>query len=137
MATPIAIQTTPQGILIPNAIIRNWGEIEVLKEQDRIIIQPKSPAQKHKTIVQALKETGLLYEAQTMTALPEISPVRSRAGRLRAQIVAEMKATGLIEDLFWAQPPDISLEERASLAKKLSYGKPLSEVIIEDREDRV
>jgi hypothetical protein len=30
----------------------------------------------------------------------------------------------------------VSSEERARLAKKLSHGKPLSEIIIEDREDR-
>jgi hypothetical protein len=45
-----------------------------------------------------------------------------------------MKAAGLIEDLPWAQPREISSEERADLAKKLSQGKPLSQVILEDRE---
>jgi hypothetical protein len=47
-----------------------------------------------------------------------------------------MKAAGLIEDLPSAQPLVVSSEERARLAKKLSHGKPLSEIIIEDREDR-
>jgi len=47
-----------------------------------------------------------------------------------------MKAAGLIEDLPWAQPPAISPEERARLAERLSHGKPLSEIIIEDRENR-
>jgi len=50
--------------------------------------------------------------------------------------VSEMKAAGLIKDLPWTQPPAVSSEERARLAKKLSHGKPLSEIIIEDREER-
>lgn len=65
-----------------------------------------------------------------------IKPKVNRVSQLHAQIVSEMKAVGLIEDLPWAQPPVVSLEERACLAKKLSPGKPLSEIIIEDREDR-
>jgi hypothetical protein len=65
-----------------------------------------------------------------------IKPKTNRATQLHTQIVSEMKAAGLIEDLPWAQPPVVSSEERASLAKKLSHGKPLSEIIIGDREDR-
>ena len=65
-----------------------------------------------------------------------VKPVTRRHDGLRAQIVNEMKAAGLIEDMRWAQPPVVSSEERARLAKKLSHGKPLSEIIIEDREHR-
>jgi hypothetical protein len=65
-----------------------------------------------------------------------IKPKHDNARHSQAQIVNGMKATGLIEDLPWAQPPVVSAKERASLAKKLSHGKPLSEIIIEDREDR-
>ena len=65
-----------------------------------------------------------------------IKPKANRASQLHAQIVSEMKAAGLIEDLLWAQPPLVSSAERARLAKKLSHGQPLSEIIIEDREDR-
>jgi hypothetical protein len=64
-----------------------------------------------------------------------VKPKTDRANRLHAQIVNDMKAAGLIEDLPWAQPRVVSSEERARLAKKLSHGKPLSEIIIEDRED--
>jgi hypothetical protein len=66
-----------------------------------------------------------------------IKPKANNARPSQAQIVSEMKAAGLIEDLPWVQPPVVSSEERAHLAKKLSQGKPLSEIIIEDREDRV
>ena len=62
-----------------------------------------------------------------------VKPKTDRASGLHAQIVSDMKAVGLIEDLPWAQPPLVSSEERTRLAKKLSHGKPLSEIIIEDR----
>jgi hypothetical protein len=65
-----------------------------------------------------------------------VKPKTDRADGLHAQIVSEMKAAGLIEDLPWEHPPVVSSEERARLARKLSHGKPLSEIIIEDREDR-
>lgn len=65
-----------------------------------------------------------------------IKPKADHTSQLHAQIVSEMKAEGLIEDLPWAQPPMVSSEERARLAKELSHGKPLSEIIVEDREDR-
>jgi len=63
-----------------------------------------------------------------------IKPKANRTRQPHAQIVSEMKAAGLIEDLPWAQPPAVSSEERAHLAKRLSHGKPLSEIIIEDRQ---
>lgn len=62
-----------------------------------------------------------------------IRPKDGGARQLRNQIVSEMKAAGLVQDLLWAQPSAISSEERARLAERLSYGKPLSEIIIEDR----
>ena len=54
----------------------------------------------------------------------------------RDRIIEEMKAAGLIDELPWKPSPGVSAEERARLAKALSKGKPLSEIIIEDREDR-
>ncbi len=63
--------------------------------------------------------------------------IRPKAGQIeqqRSQIVNEMKQAGLVEDLPWALPPSISPEERAYLAEKLGRGRPLSEVILEDRE---
>jgi hypothetical protein len=65
-----------------------------------------------------------------------IKPKADHPPHSHAQIVGEMKAAGLIEDLPWAQPPVVSSEERARLAEKLSHGRPLSEIIIEDRQDR-
>jgi len=44
-----------------------------------------------------------------------------------------MKAAGL---RFVLGAAFVSPEERARLAERLSHGKPLSEIIIKDREDR-
>ena len=65
-----------------------------------------------------------------------IRPKPNHTRQSHAHIVSEMKMAGLVEDLPWAQPPVVSPEERARLAKELSHGKPLSEIIIEDRQDR-
>lgn len=65
-----------------------------------------------------------------------IKPKGRHTGQLNARIIEEMKAAGLIEDLPWVHPPVVSAEQRAHLAKMLSRGRPLSEIIIEEREDR-
>ena len=64
-----------------------------------------------------------------------IKPRADHASRLHDRIVNEMKAAGLVEDLPWPQPPVVSPEERARLAERLSHGKPLSELIMEGREE--
>ena len=65
-----------------------------------------------------------------------IKPKGRPASQLRERIIADMKAAGLIEDLPWVAPATVSAEERARLAQAMSRGKPLSEIIIEEREDR-
>lgn len=65
-----------------------------------------------------------------------IKPKQPQEASAVEQIVREMKAAGLVETLPWEQPPTVSPEERAELAEKLSRGKPLSQVIIESREER-
>jgi len=65
-----------------------------------------------------------------------IKPKVDRTDQLHNRIVDEMKAAGLIEDLPWEPSMAISAETRAQLAKKLSRGRPLSELILEDREER-
>jgi hypothetical protein len=58
------------------------------------------------------------------------------AAQLRYRIIEEMKAAGLVEETPWTLPPEVSEGERARLAATLNQGKPLSEIIIEEREDR-
>jgi len=64
-----------------------------------------------------------------------IKPKGQQSGQFHEQIIEGMKAAGLIEDLPWPRPPLVSARERARLAKALSQGKPLSAIILEDRED--
>jgi len=58
-----------------------------------------------------------------------------RAGPTRQQIIAEMRAAGLIEDLPWPRPRPVPAAEQARLARKLGDGRPLSEIILDEREE--
>lgn len=100
MVATMDVQMTPQGILIPHAVFQDWGEVEIVREKQRIVIQPKAltPDQERELVIQALRQQGLLVE---MTGEPLAHPVTP--------------------------------EERAALAKKLSVGRPLSEIAIEER----
>lgn len=64
-----------------------------------------------------------------------IRPRPAETAMWRNQVIDKMKAVGLIEDLPWPEPPAVSQETRTRLAEKLSQGKPLSELIMEDREE--
>jgi antitoxin component of MazEF toxin-antitoxin module len=104
MTTVVAVKVTPQGVLVPRPLIAALGG-----DVEEVEIEQRSDA-----II--------------------IKPKIRQTSQLRAQILRKMKTAGLIEDLPWAQPPTISPEERARLAERLSHGKPLSEIIIENRE---
>lgn len=104
MTTTIAIQMTAQGLLIPYAAIREWAKqgLEVIKEPQRIIVQPKpTPRTERERVIQILEDTGLL--------------VKSR---------------------WEPTTPPVSNTELAELAQKFSVGKPLSEIVLEEREAR-
>ena len=106
MATTVATQMTPQGLLIPHAAMREWQErgVEVIKEQERIIIQPcPEPRTERERVLQILDAAGLLLPVEPLS--PSHKPV--------------------------------SPDEQAELARKFSVGQPLSEIIIEERADRV
>ena len=100
MAATTVAQMTPQGLLIPRAAFQDWGEIEVVQEKQRIVVQPKSltPSQERELAIEALRQDGLLVEMVAEPISPPVTP-----------------------------------EERAQLAKKLSVGRPLSEIVIEER----
>ena len=104
MATTIAVQITPQGVLIPHAAIQEWIEqgLEVVKDEQRIIIQPRSaPRTKRERVLRILEDSGLLVK-------PQWEPTS----------------------------PPVSSTELAELARKFSVGRPLSEIVIEEREER-
>jgi len=71
----------------------------------------------------------------TIVAARVITPKSGRADAQRAEILGRMKAVGLIEDLLWPQATSVASETRMHLAEVLSRGKPLSEIIMEDREE--
>lgn len=64
-----------------------------------------------------------------------ITPKSIHPDAQRAEILDRMKAVGLIEDLSWPQATSVASETRMHLAEVLSRGKPLSEIIMEDREE--
>lgn len=104
MPTKIEVQVTPEGLLIPRAAINEWleGGIEVVKEEERIVIQPRpAPPTERERVLQILEEAGLLVKPQWEPTSPPVSDA-----------------------------------ELAKLAEKLSIGRPLSEIVIEEREER-
>ena len=104
MATTIAVQITPQGVLIPHAAVQEWIEqgLEVIKDEQRIIIQPRpAPRTERERVLRILEDSGLLVK-------PQWEPTS----------------------------PPVSSTELAELARKFSVGRPLSEIVIEEREER-
>jgi len=102
MPISIAVQMTSQGLLIPRAALRDWDEVEVIEEQQRIIIRPKpTPGTEHERVLRILKASGLLVKHESAPTSPPVSPA-----------------------------------EFTELAEKFSVGRPLSEAIIEEREER-
>lgn len=62
--------------------------------------------------------------------------IKSTPADARARVRQTLRAAGMLYEPRWAPPPPVSAEERARLAKKLAGGRPLSETIIAEREDR-
>lgn len=100
MNTPVEVKVTDEGLLIPHEAYESFGEVEIVRTPEAIVIQPKYKSREQ--IVKMLQNRGLLLRSQQ--AMPPEKP--------------------------------ISQEERAILAHKFSVGRPLSEIIIEEREDR-
>jgi hypothetical protein len=65
---------TPQGLLIPRAALQGWGEVQVVREDHRIVIRPKilPPDRERELVAQALRETGLFYEPEQEPDLPGV-----------------------------------------------------------------
>jgi hypothetical protein len=105
MATTIAVQMTPEGLLVPRAAVAGWTEIEVIKQDQQIVIRPKnlSAQQEWETMVQALRQARL---------------------------------TSPLANALSQQTAPISPARRAELAQAMAVGRPLSEIIIEERAER-
>ncbi len=94
------VTLTDKGLFIPHEVYAGFGEIEIVRLSDSIIIQPKSEPREQ--FIQLLQQTGLIVSYQL------------------------------------AQRPErrVSFVERAELAHKFSKGRPLSELIIEERDEQ-
>ncbi len=77
------------------------------------------------------KELEAVREQQAIVIRPKPAPDDSRM-----QVRQILQAAGMLYEPDWEVPPPVSPEERARLAKKLAQGRPLSELIVADREDR-
>ena len=111
MSTTLDTQMTAQGLLIPYTVIRKWKytDLEIIKTETGILIRPKE---------EFSEEEAVQYErALDMQILQEAGLISPRMPLLD-------------------QIPSISTERQSELARKFSVGKPLSEIIIEEREDR-
>lgn len=96
-------QITAQGVFIPQVMVQQWSDIEVIAETQRIIIQPKKPAlTEEERTIQTLESCGFLLSSEPLP-----------------------------EDYV-----PLSEEEKEELRQALSIGKPLSQIVIEDREER-
>jgi len=88
MTTIIAIQVTPQGLLIPHTALQDWNvnEVEAVRRKQTILIRPKRDATDTRSRVrQALRAAGLLYQPDWKTP-PDVSPEeRARLARKLAQ----------------------------------------------------
>jgi hypothetical protein len=65
-----------------------------------------------------------------------IKPKSSEPQDARARAIAALREAQLLVTPEWEQLPEVSPAERAELAQKARQGKPLSESIIDAREDR-
>jgi hypothetical protein len=75
--TKIAVQITPQGVLIPQAAVHQWIEqgLEIVKDEQRIIIQPRpAPRTKRERVLRILEESGLLVKPRWEPVTPPVSP---------------------------------------------------------------
>lgn len=104
--TAIAAKVTSRGVLVPRSIMATWGNVSEV-------------------------------EIELQGDVVVIKPGAVDGGKpLRSEIIGNMEAAGLIEPLPWRRPAAVSKDERVRLARILGSVGPLSETIIEEREDR-
>jgi len=65
-----------------------------------------------------------------------IKPKSDAGDDVRTRAIAALREAGLIVMPDWPPQPAVSPAERTELTRKLSVGKSLSEIIIEERADR-
>jgi hypothetical protein len=98
---PIAelVKETKNGLFISREAYANFGEIEIMRTDNSIIIRPRT--QSPQGIIQILQQTDLLMDQRDLP-VPEAV---------------------------------VTQDDRVKLAKRFSNGRPLSEIIIENRDE--
>jgi hypothetical protein len=84
MGTAVAIQMTPEGLLIPSDALGDLatGELEAVRVGSAIIVRPKrSSADERDQVRQVLRAAGLLYEPGWETPPPVPPEERARLAR--------------------------------------------------------
>lgn len=61
---------------------------------------------------------------------------KSATAEAKTQVRQILRETGSLYKPEWKTPPSVSTAEREQLAQKAGQGRPLSEIIIEERQDR-
>lgn len=88
MTTVIDIQLTPQGLLIPNAALRDWdvNQLEAVRRKQTILVRPKRNTDDPRVKVrQALRTAGMLYEPNWETPIDVSPDERTRLAQKLAQ----------------------------------------------------
>ncbi|MEW6668331.1 MAG: hypothetical protein AB1512_24220 [Thermodesulfobacteriota bacterium] len=77
-------------------------------------------------------ELEAVWERGTIVIRP-----RARPDDERTQVREVLRSTGILYDPEWETPVPVPEAERKRLAGILARGKPLSEIIVADRDDRL
>ncbi len=85
-------------------------------------------------IFQRLGEVEVIERGDYVLIRPKPEP--GDEANLRARVLSALREAGLVVTPAWPTPVSVSAEERAALAKALSVGPPLSQIIMDDRADR-
>jgi hypothetical protein len=101
--TPAQAQMTAKGLLLSSPMLQDWGEIEIIAEAHRIVIQPRvTSSSERQQVLQTLESCGFLSSVESLPA--DYIP--------------------------------LSTAEQVALTQAFSVGKPLSTIIIDEREGR-
>jgi len=165
MVSEITVQLTSQGLRIPCTALKEWqdAELEVVCEDENVIVRPKLVMHKQqlgepvtqyevsppatesaaqittqgifipRTMVESWQEIEVVTEPQRIVIQPKATALTEHERVI--QIVEDCGFLLSSEPLPKDYVP-LSEEEKEELRQALSVGKPLSEIVLEDREER-
>jgi hypothetical protein len=98
--------------------------VEIARMTDEGLLLPRE-------MVQDLGEVEVVRRPDYILIKPKV--IRER--ELHDQARKVLREAGLLVEMRKEPIPEISTEERAELARRLASGRPLSEIVIEEREE--